>query len=190
MTRTACSGPAVFIVVTQTGTILSQILRMVTGDAYNHASISVDDSLRTLYSFGRRHPYNPIWGGFVQESPDSGTFGRFTRTRARVLQVPVTEEQYQQIKCHLEAMYQERQRYHYNYLGLMLAMFHLAYRKKNSYYCSEFVRDVLVQYDVTRPEAFGKIVKPMELLELSGSREIYRGILAEYSASESARVPQ
>lgn len=183
MIRTAHSGPAVFVVVTQTGTILSQILRVVTGDAYNHASISVDDSLQTLYSFGRRHPYNPIWGGFVQESPGSGTFGRFADTKARVLRVPVTEEQYAQIKQHLEYMYQDRQRYHYNYLGLLMAFFHRPYRRENCYYCSEFVRDVLVRYDVTGPDAFGEIVRPMELLELSGSREIYSGILSRYTAS-------
>lgn len=190
MTRTVSSGPAVFVVVTQTGTILSQILRMVTGDAYNHASISVDDSLRTLYSFGRLHPYNPVWGGFVQESPDSGTFGRFVRTRAKVLQVPVTEEQYQQIKGHLESMYRQRQQYRYNYLGLALAFFHLSYRRKNCYYCSEFVKDVLVRYEVAGPESFGEIVKPMELLELSGSREIYSGILAEYSAAGLQSAPR
>ena len=129
MIRTASGGPAVFVVLTQTGTILSQILRVVTGDAYNHASISVDDSLQTLYSFGRRHPYNPVWGGFVQESPASGTFGRFSGTRAKVLRVPVTQRQYEQIKDHLEQMYQDRRRYHYNYLGLLLAFFHLAYQE-------------------------------------------------------------
>lgn len=188
MTRTVQNGPAVFIVITQTGTILSQILRMVTGDAYNHASISVDASLQTLYSFGRLHPHNPVWGGFVQESPVSGTFGRFVRTRAKVLRVPVTQAQYEQIKRHLEYMYQDRQRYHYNYLGLVLAFFNLAYRRKNCYYCSEFVKDVLVRYDVTRPDSFGEIVKPMELLELSGSREIYSGLLAEYSADRIKNI--
>ena len=44
MIRTVSGDPAVFVVLTQTGTILSQILRVVTGDAYNHASISVDGS--------------------------------------------------------------------------------------------------------------------------------------------------
>lgn len=185
MSCTARSGPAVFVVVTQTGTILSRILRVVTGDAYNHASISVDDSLQTLYSFGRLHPYNPVWGGFVQESPVSGTFGRFTGTRARVLRVPVTEEQHRRIKRHLERMYRERRRYRYNYLGLVLAFFHLAYRREGCYYCSEFVKDVLVRYDVTGPEMFGEIVKPMELLELTGSREIYSGLLAEYASARS-----
>ena len=183
MIRTVSGDPAVFVVLTQTGTILSQILRVVTGDAYNHASISVDGSLRTLYSFGRRHPYNPVWGGFVQESPVSGTFARFADTRAKVLRVPVTQQQYEQIKQHLEQMYRHRQRYHYNYLGLLLAFFHLAYQKEDCFYCSEFVKDVLVRYEVTEKDAFGKIVKPMELMELSGSREIYSGILSEYAAS-------
>lgn len=27
-----------------------------------------------MYSFGRRHPYNPFWGGFVIESPRTGNW--------------------------------------------------------------------------------------------------------------------
>ena len=75
----------IFIVITQTGTMLSRILKRITGAEYNHASLSLSQDLTRMYSFGRRHPYNPFWGGFVIESPHAGTFRRFsdtTNTRA------------------------------------------------------------------------------------------------------------
>lgn len=66
-----------YIVISQTGTLLSRILKQITGAEYNHASISLSRDLERMYSFGRRHPYNPFWGGFVIESPRTGTFKRF-----------------------------------------------------------------------------------------------------------------
>ena len=70
----------VYIVISQTGTILSRILKVFTDREYNHASISLKDDLSVTYSFGRKHPYNPFLGRFVTESPDFGTFKRFANT--------------------------------------------------------------------------------------------------------------
>lgn len=46
-----------YIVISQTGTLLSRILKQITGAEYNHASISLSRDLERMYSFGRRHPY-------------------------------------------------------------------------------------------------------------------------------------
>ena len=66
----------VYIVISQTGTILSRIIKFLTRKEYNHASISLKDDLSVMYSFGRKNPYNPFLGRFVEESPDFGTFKR------------------------------------------------------------------------------------------------------------------
>ena len=84
-----------YIVISQTGTLLSRILKALTGAEYNHASISLSEDLEEMYSFGRRYPYNPFWGGFVMESPHAGTFRRFSNTKVLVLSVTVSEEQYE-----------------------------------------------------------------------------------------------
>ena len=84
----------IFIVISQTGTVLSRILKRVTGAEYNHASLSLSPDLKKMYSFGRRHPYNPFWGGFVIESPHAGTLRRFSNTTAVILAVEITEERY------------------------------------------------------------------------------------------------
>ena len=70
-----------YIVISQTGTLLSRILKQITDAEYNHASISLSRNLERMCSFGRRHPYNPFWGGFVIESPRTGTFKRFPKPR-------------------------------------------------------------------------------------------------------------
>ena len=63
----------IYIVISQTGTILSRILKALTKNPYNHSSVALREDLHVLWSFGRRHPYNPFWGGFVKESPFFGT---------------------------------------------------------------------------------------------------------------------
>ena len=107
-----------YIVISQTGTLLSRILKQITGAEYNHASISLSRDLERMYSFGRRHPYNPFWGGFVIESPRTGTFKRFSETKVLVLSVSVTEEQHAELKEMLDVMWKRRRKYGYNYIGL------------------------------------------------------------------------
>ena len=92
----------IFIVISQTGTVLSRILKRITGAEYNHASLSLSPDLKKMYSFGRRHPYNPFWGGFVIESPHAGTFRRFSNTTAVILAVEITEERYAALETTLE----------------------------------------------------------------------------------------
>ena len=64
----------IYLVLTHTGTILSRIIRIYTKDEFTHVSISLDDELNEMYSFGRLNPYNPFLGGFVHENINYGTF--------------------------------------------------------------------------------------------------------------------
>lgn len=171
-----------YIVLSQTGTMLSRILKLLTGAEYNHASISVSDDLMQMYSFGRRHPYNPFWGGFVKESPQMGTFKRFSNTRIIVLKLSISEEVYREILKRLVKMYEHREEYHYNYLGLFLAGIHIHRTKEDCYYCSEFVRDILVDFQIKGADNLSLIVHPSGFCELPDIQIVYRGKLSEYNA--------
>lgn len=173
----------IYIVVSQTGTILSRFLKLVTSAEYNHVSISLVPDLQTMYSFGRRHPYNPFWGGFVVESPHAGTFKRFSETKVIVLSIAVSEEQYEAIRSKLNLMLSHRKTYHYNYLGLGLAAFHIYYRKAKHYYCSEFVKELLARFNVQGSEQLAPIVQPIHFLTLPYAQTIYCGKLREYPPS-------
>ncbi len=177
-----------YIVVTQSGSALSGFLKHVTGAPYNHVSISLEDDLSEMYSFGRLHPYNPLNGGFVMESPHFGTFKRFAGTDALVLCKQITEEQYDDIKSFLETMYKNKHRYRYNTIGLILAAFGIIYHDEDRFYCSEFVREVLVRFQVESALQFPDIVKPIDFLQIKDTREIYRGKLRNFKAVYPAPV--
>ena len=170
----------IYIIVTQTGTILSRILKRTTGAKYNHVSISLDSSLRTMYSFGRKYTYIPFLGGFVTESPFYGTFKRFSETEAVVIAVEVEEKIYYEMEKFLHTMYTYRMSYHYNYLGLLLAAFRICYKKPKHYYCSEFVKDMLVRFDIVEKGRFQDITQPIHFLNLAIGGVVYRGKLRCY----------
>ncbi len=175
----------IYIVLSQTGTLLSLILKKATGAKYNHVSISLDPDLHTMYSFGRKNPCNPFIGGFVTESPDNGTFAHFPSTEAKVLAINVTAHQYDKIKRKLEMMQCRAPIYHYNYLGLFFAAFQIRYKKKNAFYCSEFVKEILINYKVAREKPLGKITHPISFLNLNNTKPVYEGKLKAYRLHEN-----
>ena len=175
---------AIYLVGSQTGSVLSAFLGMVTGARYNHISIALDEDLAKMYSFGRRNPYNPFRGGFVHEPLHGGTFARFPQTVAVVKRVPVTQEQYDCIAARLERMHRHRLDYRYNFLGLCLAgMMHRVYRPENRFYCSEFVRDVLLDARVIEAHQLPVIVTPEEILSGLKGQFVFQGLLQDYGCA-------
>ena len=170
----------VYIVISQTGTLLSRFLKFVTKAEYNHASISLVPDLTTMYSFGRKHPYNPFWAGFVTESSHFGTFKRFSKTRVVVLDITVSEEQYLAISRQIHRMMLLKEHYHYNYLGLWLAGLRICYRQKRSFYCSEFVKDILQKQEINGARQLDPIVQPIHFLSLPNAQQVYAGLLRDY----------
>ena len=169
----------IYIVLSQTGTILSRILHFVTKKDYNHSSISLNRELTRMYSFGRRNPYNPVSAGFVRESPHFGTFKRFPNSDVMVLSLPVSEEVYHRIGDLLEDMIVCSKDFHYDFIGLCCAGFRVKYKRENHYYCSAFVKDVLKKHDVEGADELAPITHPVDFMTLPGVDVVYQGKLKD-----------
>ena len=170
----------IYVVLSQTGTMLSKIIKKRTKAEYCHSSLSLVPDLSEMYSFGRKFPRNAFWGTFVKESPNYGTFKRFKKTVVRVLEIDVGEEKYAEIYDFVMNMWKNKKEYHYNYLGLYLAAFKIPRKKKNCFYCSEFVAYVLSECGVVEKDFFKPIIEPIHFLEIPHT-EIYRGNLQEFA---------
>lgn len=178
---------SVYVVLSRTGTILSRVISKITGDWYTHASVSLDDDLNTMYSFGRLWSYIPWIGGFVKESVAYGTMRRFCRADTLVMRIDVNAQKYDAISRYLATMYAERKKYHYNYWGLLLSRWKVRVRKCNRFYCSEFVTDCLERFGIIQRGELGKVVRPMELLKLrriAKGRVVYRGALCQFALTK------
>lgn len=170
----------IYLVMSQTGSILSRTLKVVTGHKYNHISISIDEDLSFMYSFGRKRPYNPFKGVFVVEEINKGTYKRFKNTKCMVISVDVTDYQYDQIKLRLSNMVYNKDMFKYNFMGLLFAIIKVDWHPRNKYYCSEFVRELLDKSSVD-VSYIPSIAHPNDFFSISNSSVLYEGFLNQYS---------
>ena len=174
---------SVYLILSQTGTMFSRVLKFFTGAEYNHSSISLDPTLEEMYSFGRLNPYNPFIGGFVQEGKNVGTFRRFYKTTAVVYELKVTDEQYHNIELLIEHMKKNKSAFHYNYWGVFCAIFKTNVAPKKRFYCSQFVRTCLAAFGISNSKDLPKVIKPIDFLKLKGKKLIYKGVLRNFKSA-------
>ena len=169
----------IYIVLTYSGTLLSKIVKFYTRREFSHVSISLDENLDEMFSFGRVNPYIPFIGGFVQESPYYGTFRRFSKTKTRIYSLEVTNSDYKKMKEVIYHFQNNKSSYKFNVIGLFAVALHLKIKKEKSFYCAEFVKYVLdnSELDVSLPE----IIKPDDFSSICGLEEVYYGRLNQYN---------
>ena len=56
---------SIYIILSQSGTEVSKILKLITKERYNHASICLDSSFNEFYSIGRKYINTPIPRAFI-----------------------------------------------------------------------------------------------------------------------------
>ncbi len=171
-----------YLVLTQTGSIWAQAIKVYTRDAYNHVSIALSPDLDPMFSFGRRQTYNPFWGGFVKERKNAGIYKRFPKTRCAVLRLSVSEEIYDSIKAVLYEMYEHKEIYGYDFIGLCLAAVKIEKQRNNKFYCSEFIRSIFRKFKVPGSEDLASFTAPSDFLNFKGAKVVYEGVLKDYSA--------
>lgn len=170
----------IYIILSHTGTLLSRVIKLVTGNEYTHSSISLEENLEEMYSFGRLNPYNPFIGGFVKEGKNIGTFKRFKNTKVGVYKLEITEFQYNEIVENIKYIEKNKEKFKFNILGLAFAGINKRVTKKNTFYCAEFVRYILKKSGIN-VDNLPKAIKPESFKELNNVKLIYRGLLRSYN---------
>lgn len=167
-----------YIVLTYTGTWLSKVIKVYKKQDYSHVSISLDENLKEMYSFGRYNPYIGFLGGFVHEGIDKGTFKRFKNTDTLILELSLNKSQYKRLKKTLKTIEEQRKMLGYNAIGLLLSAANIKITRNNKFYCTEFVRYLLdeIKFKHNLP----KIVTPDDFRNIDNVNIIYEGKLKNY----------
>ena len=168
----------IYIVLTFTGTYLSKIIKWWTKNEFSHVSISLDRQLQEMYSFGRKNAYDIFRAGLIHEYIDKGTFKRFKNTKCKIYSLEVTNKQYEIIKKEVLEMYDNKEKYKFNILGLIGAGFNKKIRKEKSFYCAEFVRYLLDESKIFT--GLPNAVKPEDFKLIKGLEQVYQGYLRDY----------
>lgn len=143
----------IYVMFSSTPNRIGRMIRKVTGEVYNHASIALDENLDRMYSFARRFYHTPLYGGFVKETR-SRYHQNGQASQVCVCRVAVTPEQYQALEAKLDQMYEDQNDYLYNHLSALSALFHKRTYAKNALTCVEFcvgvLHDLGVDVDLTK----------------------------------------
>jgi len=168
----------IYFVLTHSGSFLSNCVRLYTKKKYSHVSISLDENLEHMYSFGRLQAYNPFFGGFVQESPKYGTFKRFKNTSAKIYSLEISDNDYNKIKKIISKFDENKNDYRFNMIGLVAVILNKSIKRNKHFYCAEFVKYVLdnTDIDLTLPD----IIQPGDFQKIDGSMCEYTGQLRDY----------
>lgn len=161
-----------------TGTLLSKTIRFVTRYKYSHVVLSLDNSFKKLYSFGRKKVHNFLDAGFVTYGVDSDFFKVFDNTECVVYEVKISEERYEALKQVLAIFEEHSELYHYDIKGLLLRYFYPSVDEREYYYvCSQFVASVLENAEVHHFDKPPKFVKPHDFTQIPDAEKIYEGRL-------------
>ena len=135
-----------FILLSNTGTLLNKGIKIYTKAPYNHASISFNRELTELYSFGRIYPRNPLIGGVVKEDIHGGTFDLFPNTTCMVYEFPLDRTQKQKMRDIVQYFEENKTELKFNITGLLgIVLQRPVYRRQDSYFCSQFVSELFIQ---------------------------------------------
>ncbi|MDP4087696.1 MAG: hypothetical protein Q8930_00340 [Bacillota bacterium] len=174
-----------YLVMSQTGTWLSKVIKIYTGEEYNHISISLKNKLNPMYSFGRVKASNPFSSGFVLENINEGVYRLFRECRCRVYKLEVSKEQYIKLKRTLKEFESNKDKYRYNLLGLFYIAFKVDRYRKNHYFCSQFVAEVIQKsgiYDFSKPL---NLVTVRDFLGIPNIHPIFEGYTSRGLQSEA-----
>jgi hypothetical protein len=167
-----------YIVLVKSPTVLSRTIAFLKGDQYTHAALAFDRELDLMFSFGRRHPYNPFWGGFMHESLDRGLYGLFETLSGLIMEIPVTAAQYRQACALVGVFVSQREQYGFNTLGLLSHATSWRFRQEYNFYCAEFVYHVLHECGIGELGLARECVRPIDFLRLDG-KIVYAGDLKQ-----------
>ncbi|WP_077622941.1 hypothetical protein [Sediminibacillus massiliensis] len=175
------TGHYVYIMLSDTGTLFTNLIKKYTKAPYNHASLSFDPELKEMYSFGRKNPNNPFNGGFVREDIFAGTYSKYQDTTCVIYKLEVTERDIKKLKRVLDVFIKNGDKFLYNLLGILGVTLNEPVEFSNSYFCSQFVAEVLSRSGIKLWDKLPALVTPEDFRKNDRLQLIYEGKLFEFA---------
>ncbi len=103
-----------YIMLSQTDTVVGRVIRSVSQYPYNHVSLTLDASLRQWYSFARYVQDAPFFGGFVRE-PVERFLAKTGDVQVRIFRLAIPMHRARMLEQYLATAGQSRYKLLYNY---------------------------------------------------------------------------
>lgn len=176
----------IYIFLVRTNSFFSRVIAAFTKTDFTHASIGFDPYCNSLYSFARIHTPLPIPAGFVKESTKTGLLSLSPNAPCAVFSLKVTDQTYEDLEKDLQKMYLNKEKYGYNYIGPICCFFGIPFKRKNHYFCSQFVAEMLEKHRAVTLKKSATLYHPRDIERLEGLKLIYKGRLSDLRPDDEA----
>ena len=155
----------IYIILTKSRSLPSRLIAFCTGDRYTHAALAFDDDFASLYSFARRYASLPLPAGLVEEHLDRGFYRTQRGIPCEILRVMVPEQVYYAAKYRVRDMLCRAEDYRYSVLGLILCRLGIPADRRDRYFCSQFVAQVLSDAGALRLPKPPSLMRPADFAD-------------------------
>jgi hypothetical protein len=178
----------VWVLLFNSSTMASRVIKAWTGDTYTHAVLSLDRNMEKMYSFG----ISEHGAGFlVEKLEDYGLDSPYS-----IYEALITKSELARVHSILDQFANSRET-SYNLIGTVHAALTGKDYKSSSdaLYCSQFVRHVLEQAGAARlfgkklqSDTYGLAMKPYDFARAPGFRFVRRGVVSQLIKSRDSAI--
>lgn len=170
-----------YLVLSYTGSAPSKLIKMATGDKYTHVSISKNEDLSVMYSFGRKYNATPVPAGFITEDISKGLFNN---AKVLIYRLKVDEHTVENFDNYIEDL--KLQRTYYDYKGAIGVYLNKDKFGQGGYVCSSFVYEILQELELIEEKTIDNKskwnIKPEDFKSLDNIELIYEGEASNFMA--------
>ncbi len=160
----------IYLLATNTKKPVARLIRSVTGERYNHASVAFDESLTECYSF------NMGQDGFVREFKEEWpTWTEFSLYRARV-----TKDGLRRAREYVGSIQASAKKTSFSYAGIMGVMVGLPIERQLALFCSEFVERTCLAAGLPASARSSGLATPGSVTARPQAKLIASGLLHQY----------
>ena len=175
----------VYIVLTNTRTLFTRLIKLFTKQPLNHASISFSKDLYSTFSFGRKKANNPFIGGFVKEDLAGQLF---KYADCAIYSCSVSRMQYELMRRFVQQIEINQYSYKYNFIGLLGVLLNRKIDNKKSFFCSQFVAAVLKRGGITIENKPESLIKPSDFMDSEDFQLLYEGKLIKFLEQQGENI--
>lgn len=162
----------VYILLTRFPDNGSKVIQALTGSFYTHASIGLCEDMNIFYSF--------VVKGFIVEEitryikPDRAPFP------CQLYEIEVSDKVYRAVKKLIEHFKERKHHMSYTRFGLVMSLLRIPFKRKDNYFCSQFVAEILKRAEVAKLKKFTVLYLPGDLSKLSEIKLVFEGNLQSF----------
>lgn len=161
-----------YILLSQYARIDAKFLSWSTRFPYSHASLGLEEDMDTFYTF--------VTKGFLVESITKYEKPGRDSFRCALYELEVSEEVYNRVKEKILDFKDNKENFKYSTLGLILCYLKIPLYRKDRYFCSHFVAEVLQDCGAVQLKKKSTLYFARDISKIDGVKLVYQGTHADF----------